>query len=101
LTSLPANASIVIQQSTWSTDNFERGPNMTSTELSALDEVHQLAKKTAALLRAAVAKLDDVSGLVEQLEDLSYLLDAASEAADATASASDDLATCVVHREES
>ena len=97
----PANASIVIQQSTWSTDNFERGPNMTSTELSALDEIHQLAKKTAALLRAAVTKLDDVSGLVEQLEDVSYLLDAAADAADAAVSASDDLATCTVHREES
>jgi hypothetical protein len=74
---------------------------MTSTELSALDEIHQLAKKTAALLRAAVAKLDDVSALVEQLEDVSYLLDAASDAADAAVAASDDLATCAVQREES
>ena len=73
---------------------------MTSTDLSALDEVHQLAKKTAALLRAAVAKLDDVSGLVEQLEDVSYLLDAASAAADAAVAASEDLAACAVHREE-
>jgi ABC-type transporter Mla subunit MlaD len=73
---------------------------MTSTDLSALDEVHQLAKKTAALLRTAVAKLDDVSGLVEQLEDISYLLDAASDAADAAVAASEDLAACAVHREE-
>jgi len=73
---------------------------MTSTEMTALDEIHQLAKKTAALLRAAVAKLDDVSGLVAQLEDVSYLLDAASDAADAAAAASDDLATCAVEPEE-
>lgn len=73
---------------------------MTSTEMTALDEIHQLAKKTAALLRAAVAKLDDVSGLAAQLEDVSYLLDAASEAADAAAAASDDLATCAVEPEE-
>jgi ABC-type transporter Mla subunit MlaD len=68
--------------------------------MTALDEIHQLAKKTAALLRAAVAKLDDVSGLAAQLEDVSYLLDAASEAADAAAAASDDLATCAVEPEE-
>jgi hypothetical protein len=99
LTSSPANASIVIQQSTWSTDNFERGLSMTSTEMTALGEIHQLAKKTAAILRAAVAQLDDVSGLVEQLEDVSYLLDAASEAANAAVAASDDLATSAVRRE--
>jgi len=73
---------------------------MTSAELSALDEVHQLAKKTAALLRVAVAHLDDVSGLEDQLEDLSYLLDAASQAADAAVAVSDDLATCAVHHRE-
>jgi ABC-type transporter Mla subunit MlaD len=100
LTSSPVNASIFVQQSTWSTDNFERGPNMTSTEMTALDEIHQLAKKTAALLRAAVAKLDDVGGLLEQLEDVSYLLDAASDAADAAAAASDDLATSAAHKGE-
>jgi hypothetical protein len=73
---------------------------MTSAEMTALDEIHQLAKKTAALLRAAVAKLDDVSGPGAQLEDVSYLLDAASDAADAAGAASDDLATCAVHQGE-
>ena len=73
---------------------------MTSAELSALDEVHQLARKTAALLRVAVAQLDEVSGLEEQLEDLSFLLDAASQAADAAVAASEDLATCAVQHEE-
>ncbi len=73
---------------------------MTSAELSALDEVHQLAKKTAALLRVAVTQLDDVTDIEHRLEDLSYLLDAASQAADAAAAASDDLATSAVHHRE-
>lgn len=73
---------------------------MTSAELSALDEVHQLAKKTAALLRVAVTQLDDVPDIEHQLEDLSYLLDAASQSADAAVAASDDLATSAVHHRE-
>jgi len=74
---------------------------MTSTELNALDEIRQLAAKTAALARAAVALLDDVvldDAVLEddvleddakqvRLEDLAHLVGAAAEAADETVNA--------------
>ena len=62
---------------------------MTSTEMNAFDDLRQLARKTAALTRAAEHVLDEVI-LVDddesraRLEDLAHLLGAATEAADAT-----------------
>jgi hypothetical protein len=61
---------------------------MTSTEMSALSEMHALARKTAALARVAESMLDTVIEADdyetrERLEDLSYLLGATSESADA------------------
>jgi hypothetical protein len=73
---------------------------MTSAELSAVDELHHLARKTAALLRLAVSQLDELSGLAERLEDLSHLLDAAAAAADATVAAGKDLTTKAVRHGE-
>ena len=61
---------------------------MTSTEMNALDELRQLARKTAALARAAENLLDDVIHVDEdsraKLEDLCHLVGATAEAADAT-----------------
>ena len=61
---------------------------MTSTELNAVDELGQLARKTAALARAAASMLDDVVPVDDdsrkRLEDLAHLLGATAEAADAT-----------------
>lgn len=62
---------------------------MTSTEMNVFDEVRQLARKTAALTRAAENVLDNVIPVNDdegraRLEDLAHLLGAASEAADAT-----------------
>ena len=61
---------------------------MTSTEMDALDEMRQLARKTAALARAAEKLLDDVI-LVDddsrsKFDDLCHLVGATAEAADAT-----------------
>lgn len=69
---------------------------MTSTELNAFDEMRQLAKKTAALLRAA----EDVHASPKSVrddkrragrDDLAQLLGAALEAANATVEAADQL----------
>jgi len=65
---------------------------MTSTEMNAFDELRQLARKTAALARAAENVLDqtivvDNDESRARLEDLAHLLGAASEAADATVEA--------------
>jgi geranylgeranyl pyrophosphate synthase len=62
---------------------------MTSTEMDAFDEMRLLARKTAALTRAAENVLDAVIQVEDddsrtRLEDLAHLLGAASEAADAT-----------------
>jgi geranylgeranyl pyrophosphate synthase len=62
---------------------------MTSTEMDAFDEMRLLARKTAALTRAAENVLDAVIQVDDddsrtRLEDLAHLLGAASEAADAT-----------------
>jgi hypothetical protein len=61
---------------------------MTSTEMNALDEMRQLARKTAALARAAENLLDDVIPVDDEsrakLEDLCHLVGATAEAADAT-----------------
>src|SRR5437763_1457436 len=58
---------------------------MTSTELNAVDEMRQLARKTAALARAAESLLDDVVSVDDdsrvRLEDLAHLIDATAEAA--------------------
>jgi hypothetical protein len=56
--------------------------------MNALDEMRQLARKTAALARAAENLLDDVI-LVDddsrtKLDDLCHLIGATAEAADAT-----------------
>jgi len=64
---------------------------MTSTEMNAIDEMRQLARKTAALARAAEKLLDDVI-LVDnksrtKLNDLCHLVGATAEAADATCEA--------------
>ena len=70
---------------------------MTSTEMNAFDEVRQLARKTAALTRAAenildeFVQVDDDEGRA-RLEDLAHLLGAAREAADATVEAGAELA---------
>ena len=65
---------------------------MTSTAMNAFDELRQLARKTAALARAAENVLDqtivvDNDESRARLEDLAHLLGAASEAADATVEA--------------
>jgi geranylgeranyl pyrophosphate synthase len=62
---------------------------MTSMEMDAFDELRLLARKTAALTRAAENVLDTVIQVDDEdsrtrLEDLAHLLGAASEAADAT-----------------
>jgi geranylgeranyl pyrophosphate synthase len=62
---------------------------MTSMEMDAFDELRLLARKTAALTRAAENVLDAVIQVDDEdsrtrLEDLAHLLGAASEAADAT-----------------
>jgi hypothetical protein len=68
---------------------------MTSTEMDALDEMRLLARKTAALARAAENILDDVIAVADEgrakLEDLAHLLGATAEAAEATASAGVEL----------
>ena len=65
---------------------------MTSTEMNAFDELRQLARKTAALARAAENVLDqtivvDNDESRARLEDLAHLLGAATDAADATVEA--------------
>lgn len=64
---------------------------MTSTELNAVDEMRQLARKTAAFARAAESLLDEVvpvdDGSRARLEDLAHLVGATAEAADATVNA--------------
>jgi hypothetical protein len=55
---------------------------MTSTEMDAFDELRQLARKTAALTRAAESVLDNVIEVDDdesraRLEDLAHLLGAA------------------------
>lgn len=68
---------------------------MTSTEMNALDEMRQLARKTAALARAAenildaVIHVDNESGT--KLDDLAHLVGATAEAAAATYEAGVDL----------
>ena len=70
---------------------------MTGIEMNAFDEMCQLARKTAALARAAanaldtVVEVDDIESRA-RLEDLAHLLGAASEAADATVDAGVKLA---------
>ena len=70
---------------------------MTSTEMDAFDDLRVLARKTAALTRAAenvldaVIDVDDDEGR-KRLEDLAHLLGAAAEAADATVEAGVQLA---------
>jgi hypothetical protein len=68
---------------------YERENWMTSMEMDAFDELRLLARKTAALTRAAENVLDAVIQVDDEdsrtrLEDLAHLLGAASEAADAT-----------------
>lgn len=76
---------------------------MTSTEMDALDEMRLLARKTAALARAAESLLDDVIPVADEgrakLEDLVHLLGATAEAAEATAQCGADLEmhTCASH----
>lgn len=70
---------------------------MTSMEMTAFDEIRQLARKTAAFTRAAENVLDDVFEVRDEetrsrLEDLAHLIGAASEAADATVEAGLQLA---------
>ena len=70
---------------------------MTSAEMDAFDEMRLLARKTAALARAAENILDNVietdeEGGRKRLEDLAHLLGAAAEAADATVDAGVQLA---------
>ena len=69
---------------------------MTSSEMNALDEMRQLARKTAALTRAAENVLDNVINVDDdesraRLEDLAHLVGAAREAADATVEAGAEL----------
>ena len=68
---------------------------MTSMDMDALDEMRLLAKKTAALARAAESLLDDVVAIAAEgrakFEDLAYLLGATAEAAEATALCSTEL----------
>jgi hypothetical protein len=75
---------------------------MTSTEMDAFDEIRQLARKTAALTRAAENVLDAVIEVKDdtsrrRLEDLAHLIGAAAEAADATVDAGAQLAEDVCH----
>jgi hypothetical protein len=70
---------------------------MTSTEINAFDELRQLARKTAALARAAEGVLDEPLHVDDEesrarLEDLAHLLGAATDAADATVEAGIQLA---------
>jgi len=70
---------------------------MTSTEMDAFDELRVLARKTAALTRAAENVLDAVIEVDDdesrkRLEDLAHLLGAAADAADATVDAGVQLA---------
>lgn len=70
---------------------------MTSTEMEAFDELRQLARKTAALTRAAESVLEDVIEVNDdesraRLEDLAHLLGAAQEAANAAVEAGVQLA---------
>ena len=70
---------------------------MTSEEMDAFDEVRVLARKTAALTRAAENVLDAVIEVDDdesrkRLEDLAHLLGAAADAADATVEAGVQLA---------
>jgi hypothetical protein len=70
---------------------------MTSEEMDAFDEVRVLARKTAALTRAAENVLDAVIGVDdddsrERLEDLAHLIGAAAEAANAAVEAGVQLA---------
>ena len=62
-----------------------------STTMDALDEMRLLARKTAALARAAESLLDEVLATDDEsrtrLEDLCHLLGATAEAADATCEA--------------
>lgn len=65
---------------------------MTSAEIEAFDEMCQLARKTAALSRAAENVLDNVIEIDDdesraRLEDLAHLLGATAEAANATVEA--------------
>lgn len=70
---------------------------MTSEEMDAFDEVRVLARKTAALTRAAenvldaVIEVDDDDSRI-RLEDLAHLIGAAAEAADAAVEAGVQLA---------
>jgi hypothetical protein len=70
---------------------------MTSEEMDAFDDVRVLARKTAALTRAAENVLDAVIEVDDddsrrRLEDLAHLIGAAAEAADATVEAGVQLA---------
>lgn len=70
---------------------------MMSAEMDAFDEMRLLARKTAALTRAAENLLDGVIDVDDEdsrkrLEDLAHLLGAAAEAADATVEAGVQLA---------
>jgi D-serine deaminase-like pyridoxal phosphate-dependent protein len=80
---------------------------MTSTEMNALDEMRQLARRTAALTRAAENVLDTVIEVDDdesrkRLEDLAHLIGAAAEAADATVEAGIelDLGVCSTRRRQ-
>jgi hypothetical protein len=80
-----------------SVDVFTKGDWMTSTEMDAFDELRQLARKTAALTRAAESVLDEVIEVDDdesrtRLEDLAHLLGAAQEAANAAVEAGVQLA---------
>ena len=61
---------------------------MTSTELNAVDEIRQPARKTAASGRAAESMLDDIVPVDDtsqvRLEGLAFLIGATTEAANAT-----------------
>ena len=68
---------------------------MTSMDLDALDEMRLLAKKTAALARAAESLLDDVVAIAAEsqakFDDLAHLLGATAEAAEAVAQCGTEL----------
>jgi geranylgeranyl pyrophosphate synthase len=68
-----------------------------SAKMDAFDEMRLLARKTAALTRAAENLLDNVIEVDDEdsrkrLEDLAHLLGAAAQAADATVEAGVQLA---------